>query len=80
MTDQATRPDSDTPALDRPVVIAANRLPEYYHPVFNAPGFTFASGGRFCLLVESADQKFEAGATGKLLKRLGATAVEEVSP
>jgi hypothetical protein len=61
-------------------LLAANRLPEYYHPVFNAPGFTYAHGGRFCLLVEASDPKFRKGVTKRHLTSLGATLVEETEP
>ncbi|MER9049614.1 DUF3341 domain-containing protein [Mesorhizobium sp. M0923] len=58
--------------------LAANRLPEYYHPVFNATSFTYARGGKFYLLVEAADPKFRKGVTKGQLTRLGAETVEEV--
>ena len=58
-------------------MLAANRLPQYYHPVFGAPGFTFAHGGRFCLLVEAADPRFRKGVTKRQLRGLGATEIEE---
>jgi hypothetical protein len=57
----------------------ANRLPEYYHPVFNAKTFTYARGGKFYLLVEAADPKYRKGVTKGQLTRLGAETVEEVA-
>lgn len=59
-------------------MLAANRLPQYYHPVFNAATFTYARGGKFYLLIEAADPKYRKGVTKAQLTRLGATSVEEV--
>lgn len=58
----------------------ANGLPLYYHPVFNAPSFTYARGGRFWLLVESADPGFDPERTRRDLEATGPAAVEEVMP
>jgi hypothetical protein len=59
-------------------VLAANGLPRYYHPVFNAESFTYAGGGRFYLLIEATDPKYRKGITKGQLTRLGAEIVEEV--
>jgi hypothetical protein len=59
-------------------MLAANGLPRYYHPVFNAERFTYARGGRFYLLVEADDPKYRKGVTRGQLTRLGAELVEEV--
>lgn len=59
-------------------MLAANRLPQYYHPVFNAETFTYARGGKFYLLIEATDPKYRKGVTKGQLTRLGATSVEEV--
>jgi hypothetical protein len=59
-------------------VLAANRLPQYYHPVFNAETFTYARGGKFYLLIEAADPKFRKTAVKGQLTKLGAQTVEEV--
>ena len=59
-------------------LLAANGLPEYYHPVFNAPNFTYARGGKFYLLVEASDPKYRKGVTKGQLTRLGAESVEDV--
>jgi hypothetical protein len=59
-------------------MLAANGLPQYYHPVFNAEHFTYARGGKFYLLVETADPKYRKGITKGQLTRLGAETVDEV--
>lgn len=56
----------------------ANGLPRYHHPVFNAETFSYARGGKFYLLVETADPRFRKGVTRGQLTRLGAETVEEV--
>ncbi len=56
----------------------ANGLPRYHHPVFNAETFSYARGGKFYLLVETADPSFRKGVTKGQLTRLGAETVEEV--
>ncbi|MBZ9853547.1 DUF3341 domain-containing protein [Mesorhizobium sp. CA13] len=60
-------------------MLAANRLPQYYHPVFNAESFTYARGGKFYLLIEATDPKYRKGVTKGQLTRLGAETVEEVA-
>ncbi|MEW6629693.1 MAG: DUF3341 domain-containing protein [Pseudomonadota bacterium] len=59
-------------------VLAANGLPRYHHPVFNAASFSYARGGKFYLLIEAADPKYRKGVTRGQLTRLGAEIVEEV--
>jgi hypothetical protein len=59
-------------------MIALNRLPMPYHPVFNVPRFNLASQDRFFLLIESGDPKFDRQETKKFLESLGAHGVTEV--
>ena len=59
-------------------MLAANGLPRYHHPVFNAQTFSYARGGRFYLLVDAGDPKYRKGVTRGQLTRLGAETVEEV--
>jgi hypothetical protein len=53
-------------------------LPLLYHPVFAAADFARASQDRFFLSVESSDPHFDAGAVHAILKRHGASAIDEV--
>jgi hypothetical protein len=59
-------------------MLALNGLPTPYHPVFNAPRFTFASRDRYFLLVEAKDRRFDAAATRRFLEGLGPAEVTEV--
>lgn len=56
------------------------RLPHPHHPLFFSPGFERMSDDRFFLSVASSDAQFEAGATARLLRQLGAGRVESISP
>ena len=57
-----------------------SRLPNPHHPLFFSPGFERMSDDRFFLSVASSDERFEAGATARLLRELGAARVESISP
>jgi Alternative complex III, ActD subunit len=59
-------------------MIALNRLPSPYHPVFNVERFALASKDRFFLLIESADPKFDAEKTRQFLSELNPREVSEV--
>ncbi len=59
-------------------MLALNRLPEPYHPVFNAPGFAMATRNRFFLCIESEDAKFDRVRTREFLQGLQAREVTEV--
>jgi hypothetical protein len=61
-------------------MLVGNRLPTYYHPLFNVPGFSLARGDRFFLFVASEDVRFRESETRGRLEGLGAVAVERVSP
>ncbi|MFO1434456.1 MAG: DUF3341 domain-containing protein [Candidatus Competibacteraceae bacterium] len=48
-------------------MLARNRLPRPYHPVFNTPGFDRTSQDRFFLCVQAVDAHFDRAATRQAL-------------
>lgn len=54
------------------------RLPQLYHPVFNADGFERASRDRFLLCVESRDPNYAPEAIKDIFLRHGAAEIVEV--
>ncbi len=61
-------------------MIALNRLPTLYHPVFNVPRFALATRDRFFLCIESTDPKFDMQATREFLEGFAPREVSEVVP
>jgi Alternative complex III, ActD subunit len=59
-------------------MLALNRLPTPYHPVFNHPKFALASRESFFLCVEATDPKFDADEVAELLNSLEARNVAEI--
>lgn len=55
-----------------------NRLPQPYHPVFEAAGFDRASTDRFFLCIEANDPNFDREETHRFLESLGAMNVSAV--
>ncbi len=59
-------------------MIASNRLPQPYHPVFNVPRFSVASDDRFFLTIESTDPKFELAGVKSFFQTLQPSGIFEV--
>ena len=59
-------------------MLALNKLPQPYHPVFNAPNFALATRDSFFLVIEANDPKFEHDEVTRFLKSIEATDVCDV--
>jgi len=59
-------------------MLALNKLPQPYHPVFNAPNFALATRDSFFLVIESKDPKFSHEEVVRFLKSLEARDVCDV--
>jgi hypothetical protein len=59
-------------------MLILNKLPQPYHPVFNAPDFALATRDRFFLVVEANDHKYDHDAVVTFLTSLGAIKVSDV--
>jgi len=59
-------------------MLVLNKLPQPYHPVFNAPNFALATRDRFFLVVEANDPKFDHNAVVALFRDLEAQDVVDV--
>ncbi|MBI1367884.1 MAG: DUF3341 domain-containing protein [Planctomycetes bacterium] len=59
-------------------MLAMNRLPRFYHPVFKSARFARATQDRFFISIEAADAQFDRAKTAQLLHDAGASAVEEL--
>ena len=60
-------------------MLALNKLPQPYHPVFNVERFSHATTDRFFLCIESRDPKFHLAETAKFLQSVQAHHMHEVS-
>jgi hypothetical protein len=59
-------------------MLALNKLPQPYHPVFNAPNFALATRDSFFLVIEARDPKFDHDEAFQFLKTLEAREVNDV--
>lgn len=59
-------------------MLAMNRLPQPYHPAFNAPCFDLATLDRFFLCIEAGDPLFEREKTRSFLQGLAPKEVADV--
>ena len=59
-------------------MLALNKLPQPYHPVFNAERFALASRDRFFLVIEARDPKFDHDRAESFLKSLNPKEVVDV--
>lgn len=59
-------------------MFALNKLPQFYHPVFNFSRYERATDDRFLLAVEATDPLFNPDETALLLRKWGATTTELV--
>lgn len=61
-------------------VLALNRLPKLYHPLFNNRQFDLASRNRFYLSIEADDPLYDPVRTRELLERQTPLTITEVMP
>ncbi len=59
-------------------MLGLNRLPQFYHPLFNSERFLRCSDDRFFIAIEARDRSYDRERTRKLLESTGAVHIEEV--
>jgi hypothetical protein len=59
-------------------MLVLNKLPQPYHPVFNAPNFALATRDKFFLVIEANDPKFKHSEATQFMNTLGAMDVSDV--
>jgi ActD protein len=59
-------------------MLVLNKLPQPYHPVFNAPNFALATRDSFFLVIESRDPKFKHDEVMQFMKSLESISVSDV--
>jgi hypothetical protein len=59
-------------------MLALNKLPHPYHPVFNVERFARASTDRFFICIEATDPKFNVTDSTRFLQSIDAQYITEV--
>jgi hypothetical protein len=59
-------------------MLVLNKLPQPYHPVFNAANFALATRDKFFLVIEANDPKFRHDEATQFMNTLGAMDVSDV--
>lgn len=59
-------------------MLALNKLPQPYHPVFNAPNFKLATRDHFFLVIEANDPRYDHDEVVEFLKKLDPKEVTDV--
>ena len=59
-------------------MLILNKLPQPYHPVFNAPNFALATRDQFLLVIEANDPHFSHDETRQFMEAVGAKNVSDV--
>ena len=59
-------------------MLVLNKLPQPYHPVFNAPNFALATRDKFFLVIEANDPVFKHDEAIQFMKTLGGIEVNDV--
>lgn len=59
-------------------MLLLNKLPQPYHPVFNAPHFALATRDKFFLVIEANDPHFSHNETKQFMETVGAKNVSDV--
>jgi Protein of unknown function (DUF3341) len=59
-------------------MLALNKLPQPYHPVFNAPNFALATRDSFFLVIEASDRKYKHDEVLNLLRSLEPIDISDV--
>jgi hypothetical protein len=59
-------------------MLGLNKLPQWYHSLFNSERFSRVTDDRFFICIETNDPKFDFERTRKLLEGTGAVHIEEI--
>ena len=59
-------------------MLALNRLPTLYNPLFKSNNFRRVTDDRFFIVIDASDRKFDEASTTQLLVGQGAISVERV--